>query len=96
MRRRIFTEAERRCLERWLREDVETQLTLTTLSRIRREWPNLAEDLELLFKAIRKMQRLRRWRGRRRLDEFGSALRCAESALTRARRELATSGGLRR
>jgi len=88
---RIFTEAERECLERWLEEDVEEPITLTTLSRIRKGWPALAEDLELLFRAVRRMQRLQRWEGRTTWgSEFGSALRRAESELTRARRGGAT------
>ena len=96
MRRRIFTEAERECLETWIEEEVEDPITLTTLSRIRKGWPGLAEDMELMFKAIEKLQRLCRWRGRATGgSEFGSALRRAESALTRARRGAATSSASR-
>lgn len=91
MRRRIFTEAERKCLEKWLTEGVEEPITLTTLSRIRKGWPGLAEDMDLMFRAVRRLQRLRRWRGRTtRGSGFGSALQRAESALTRLRRDAAT------
>ena len=93
MRRRKFTEAERGCLETWLEEGVERPITLTTLSRIRKGWPGLAEDMDLMFRAIRKLQRLRRGRGRvTGGSEFDSALLRAGSALTRARRGAATSG----
>ena len=91
VRRRIFTEAERECLERWLEEGVEKPITLTTLSRIRKGWPGLAEDMTLLFKAVRRLQRLKRWRGRTTGGTgFGSALRLAESALTRSKNAGAT------
>ena len=86
MRRRIFTEAERGCLETWLEDGVEDQMALTTLSRIRKGWPELAEDLDLMFRAIRRLQRLRRWRGRETGgSEFGLASRRAASGLTRVR-----------
>jgi len=91
VRRRIFTEAERECLEKWLMEGVEEPITLTTLSRIRKGWPGLAEDMDLMFRAVRRLQRLRRWRGRTTGgSRFGSALRRAESALTRSRNAAST------
>jgi hypothetical protein len=93
VRRRIFTEAERECLETWLEEGVEDPITLTTLSRIRKGWPELAEDMELMFRAIRKLQRLRRWRGRATGGSgFGLASRRAASVLTRVRSALSTLG----
>jgi len=92
MRRYIFTDRERRLLEEWIEEGVENQQTRIVLSWVRRNWIGLEEDMELLFKVVRKLQGQQRWWGRiTGRSEFGSALRRAESALTRARRGATTS-----
>ena len=91
MRRFIFTDRDRRLLEAWIAGEEETQDMRKLLSQIRKGWPLLAEDMELLFKTIEVMMRRKRWRerliGR---SEFGSALRRAESGLTRVKRGAAT------
>jgi hypothetical protein len=75
LRRYIFTDLERRLLERWMETEEESQETRKVLSWIRQGWPSLAEDMTLLFKAVKMMQRRRRWRGyKTRGSEFGSAL----------------------
>jgi len=87
VRRRIFTGRERRLLEEWILDGSETAETRKLLSWIRHGFPRLAEDLEVLFLAIRTMQERRRWRVRlARSSELGSALRLAESGLKRPRR----------
>jgi hypothetical protein len=92
MRRFIFTDRERGLLEAWLTEGVENQQTRIVLSWVRRNWISLEEDMTLLFKVVRKLQDQQRWWGRvTGRSEFGSALRRAESALTRARRGATTS-----
>jgi len=92
MRSYIFTEWERELLRSWLEEGKESQSTRNLLSKIRKRWPDLAEDMTILFEAIRKMQRLQRWRGRLTgHSEFESALLRAGSALTRARKGWNTS-----
>ncbi len=91
MRRYIFTERERSLLREWIESGEEGQETRNVLSWIRHGWPDLAEDMTLLFTVIDRMMRLHRWRGyTTRGSEFGSALRRAESALMRARRGVAT------
>ena len=93
MRNFIFTERDRRLLEAWIDGEEETQDMRKLLSQIRKGWPLLADDMELLFRTIKVMMRRERWRERMTGgSEFGSALRRAESALTRARRGGATSG----
>ena len=65
MRGYIFTERERRLLERWMRDEgEEDQQTRIALSWVRRNWLTLADDMALLFEAVRTMMRRRRWRGR--------------------------------
>ena len=92
MRKFIFTERERRLLRKWLETGEENGETLKVLSWIRKRWPMLAEDMTLLFETIKAMQRQQRWRERMTKDsEFGSVLRRAESALTRAKRGRTTS-----
>jgi len=83
----IFTERERRLLERWIRDDgEENQQTRIVLSRVRRNWFTLADDMVLLFEVVRTMMR-RRWRGRvTRGSGFGAVLRGAESSLSRGGR----------
>jgi hypothetical protein len=86
LRRYIFTDRERRLLEDWIETAEETGDLPRILSWIRQGWPGLADDMTLLFKTVRTMMRRRRWRGYvTRGSEFGSALRRAEYALTRAR-----------
>lgn len=93
MRRYIFTDRERRLLERWIETDEENQEIRNILSWIRQGWPGLADDMTILYEAIRTMMRRRRWkRYKTQSSELGSALRRAESELTRARRDAATSG----
>lgn len=92
MRRYIFTDRERRLLEEWIEsEESESQATRDLLTKIRKGWPGLAEDVALLFKTMDRMMNRRRWRGyATRGSEYGSALRRAESALTRLRNGAAT------
>lgn len=91
MRRFILTDRERRLLERWIEDEEEDQQTRIVLSWVRRNWSTLADDMTLMFETIRVMMRRKRWRGRMTgRSEFGSALRRAESALTRVRRGAAT------
>jgi len=91
MRRYIFTGRERRLLEAWIETAEENQETRNVLSWIRQGWPGLADDVTLLFRAVRTMMRRQRWRGYvTRGNKFGSALRRAESALTLARKGAAS------
>ena len=93
MRRFIFTKRERELLSTWLETGEEDNETRKLFSRIRKGFQEMAEDMELMFAVIRALMRRRRWRGRiTGRTEFGSALRRAESALTRTRRGAATSG----
>ena len=92
MRSFIFTERERRLLERWLEEGEENVETVKVFHWIRRNLTPVREDVELMLRVIRELRRQRRWRGRiTRQSEFGSRLRRAESELTRARSVRATS-----
>jgi len=92
VRRYIFTDRERRLLEQWIDSEMnESQATRDLLTKIRKGWPRLAEDMALMFRAVRTMMSRRRWRGyATRGSEYGSALRRAESALTRLRNGAAT------
>jgi hypothetical protein len=91
-RRFIFTERERRLLERWLEEGEEDVDVPRIFTWIRSNLTTIREDVELMLRVIRELRRRRRWRGRiRDRSEFGSALRRAESALTRARSARAAS-----
>jgi hypothetical protein len=86
VRRYIFTDRERKLLRGWMETGEESQGTMNVLSWIRQGFPLLAEDMDLLFKAIRTMQRRHVWRGyATRRSEFGSALRRARSSLNRVR-----------
>ncbi len=96
MRKFIFTERERRLLERWLEEGEETGETLKVFTWIRANTSPVREDVELMLRVIRELRRRRRWRGRpSSRSEFGSRLRRAGSALTRERRGRSTSGASR-
>jgi len=92
LRRYIFTDRERRLLEQWIDSEMnESQATRDLLTKIRKGWPRLAEDMTLLFRVTRTMMSRRRWRGyATRGSEYGSALRRAVSALTRLRNAGAT------
>ena len=88
MRSYIFTERERRLLLRWIEDEGdEDQQTRIVLSWVRRNWIPLADDMTLLFEAVRAMMRRGRWRGRvTGGSEFGASLRGSEASLGRARR----------
>jgi len=77
--------------EAWMAGEEETQDMRKILSQIRKGWPKLADDMELLFRTIDVMMKRERWRERLTGgSEFGSILRRAVSGLTRARRDVAT------
>jgi len=84
MRAKVFTERDRRLLESWLEEGVETGETRKLFTQIRRSTPQLLADLQLMRRAINELKKRRRWRGRvTGGSEFGSASRRAESRLSR-------------
>jgi len=90
--RTIFTARNRRLLERWLEKGEETGETRKLFTQIRRSTPQLLSDLQLMRRVITELKRRRRWRGRvTGGSESGSALRRAESALSRIRNGGATS-----
>jgi len=92
LRSYIFTERERELISKWMETGEETQQTKNILSWIRKRWLMLAEDVELWMQTIKAMQRKQVWRSYiTRHSEFGSALRRAESALTRLRGDAGTS-----
>jgi len=96
MRSYIFTERERRLLRRWLEEDVETHETVKVFMKIRAYTSSLRGDLELMLEVAKELRKRRRWSGYvTKGSEFGSALRRAESALTRLRNARDTSGASR-
>ena len=87
MRRYILTENDRQRLLQWLEEDVEDQHTRNIFSQIRKNITPLREDIQLILRVIRKLQKERRWRGRAsRGDELGRALLKADSRLKAYRR----------
>jgi len=89
--RTIFTDRDRRLLERWLEEDEETGETRKLFTWIRRNTPQLLSDLKLMNRVITKLKKRKRWRGRIvGGSEFASASRRAESASSRTKREGAT------
>ena len=91
MRRYIFTEAERRLLEEWLKTGRESQKTRNAFYKIRASVASLNQDLRLMLGVVRELKRRGRWSGRiTEADGFGSSSRLAESGLTRLRRERAT------
>ena len=86
MRRYILTDRERRLLRAWLETGEEAEDLPRLFTWIRRSIPRLTEDTDLILSTIRELKRRRRWRGRLTDgDQFGSALRRAESGLTRLR-----------
>ena len=79
--RTIFTDRDRRLLERWLEEGVETGETRKLFTWIRRNTPQLLKDLRLMSMVITELKRRRRWRGRIvGGSEFASASRREGSA----------------
>jgi len=96
MRSYIFTDRERRLLREWLEEDVESRETVKLFTRIRAYTPGLREDLRLMLRVMRELQKRRRWHGYdTKGTGFGSALRRARSALTRLKNGGATSDASR-
>jgi len=83
----IFTDRERRILERWLTDGEEDLDAPRIFHWIRRNTLTLARDMELMIKVVEKLRREKRWRGRwTRGCVLGSKYRLAESGLTRLRR----------
>jgi len=79
--RTIFTERDRRLLERWLENGEETGETRKLFTWIRRNTPRLLMDLRLMSRVITELKRRRRWRGRIvGGSEFASASRREGSA----------------
>jgi hypothetical protein len=96
MRTFIFTDRERRLLERWLATGEEADDMPWIFTWIRQNMPRLVADMDLVLVVIRELQRRHRWRGYiTDRSEFGSTLRRAESGLTRLGRGRATSGASR-
>ena len=78
--RTIFTDRDRRLLERWLEDGEETGEIRKLFTRIRRSTPQLLRDLRLMSRVITELKRRRRWRGRiAGGSEFGSTSRREES-----------------
>jgi len=81
VRTKVFTERDRRLLERWLEDGEETGETRKLFTRIRRNTPQLLKDLRLMSRVITELKRRHRWRGRIvGGSEFDSASRPAGSA----------------
>ena len=81
MRTKVFTDRDRRLLERWLEIGEETGETRKLFTRIRRCTPQLLMDLRLMSRVITELRKRRRWRGRVvGGSEFASASRRAGSA----------------
>lgn len=64
MRKYIFTENERRILNLWLEEGVETQSARDLFTKIRVNITELRKDLQLMNRVGRRLQREKRWWGR--------------------------------
>jgi len=64
VRTKVFTERDRRLLEQWLEEGVETGETRKLFTQIRRSTPQLLRDLKLIHRVIDELKRSRRWAGR--------------------------------
>ena len=62
--RTIFTDRDRRLLERWLEDGEETGETRKLFTWIRRNTPSLLRDLRLMSRVITELKRRHRWRGR--------------------------------
>jgi hypothetical protein len=87
MRSYIFTRRERELLERWLEMGEESQTTRNLFTSIRTNFPQLADDVQLLIRVIRRLQRHRRWHGRvRKSDRLLTLLHSAKKSLKRARK----------
>ena len=90
--RTIFTERDRRLLLSWLDDVEETGETRKLFTEIRRETPQVLQDLNLMSRVILELKRRRRWRGRAPGGrEFASTSRCVGSASTQPRRGADTS-----
>jgi hypothetical protein len=86
MRRYILTDKDREILLKWLDTDEEDQRTRNLLSKIRKNILRISDDISLILKAIRKMQRMHRWRERvSPKDELGRAILRARSKLKRVK-----------
>jgi len=64
VRTKVFTERDRRLLERWMEEGEETGETRKLFTRIRRCTPQLLRDLRFMSRVITELKRRHRWRGR--------------------------------
>jgi len=81
VRTKVFTERDRRLLERWLEYSEETGETRKLFTGIRRSTPQLLMDLRLMSRVIMELKRRHRWRGRiTGGSEFASASRREGSA----------------
>jgi len=86
MRRYILTDKDREILLKWLDTDEEDQPTRNLLSQIRKNILRISDDIGLILKAIRKMQRMHRWSGRAsHKDELGRAILHSISKLKRVK-----------
>jgi len=86
MRRYILTNRDREILLKWLDTDEEDQQTRNLLSQIRKNILRISDDINLILKTIRKMQRMHRWSGRASpKDELGRALLRARSKLNQVK-----------
>jgi len=73
-------------LFKWQDTDEEDQQTRNLLSQIRKNILRMSDDMSLILKAIRKMQRMNRLRGRASSkDELGRAILRARSELKQAK-----------
>jgi len=86
MRRYILTDKDREKLLKWLDTDEEDQQTRNLLSQIRKNILKISDDIDLILKAIQKLQRQHRWWGRAsRKDKFGQAYLRTRSKLKRVK-----------
>ena len=89
----IFTDRERRLLERWLEKGEEDVDAPRVFHWIRRNTLPLARDMELMLRVVERLRLEGRWSGRlTSRSMLGSKLRLAESTLIRLRRRGHTSG----
>jgi hypothetical protein len=88
MRSYIFTKREIERLLAWLRTGEEDDGTRMLLSRIRRNWPTLRDDIQLFLLAVKKMRALGRGDRRPRLKEvLGSEVAGKAKALSELARK---------
>lgn len=86
MRSYIFTKREIERLLAWLRTGEEDDGTRMLLSRIRRNWPTLRDDIQLFLLTIKKMRALGRGDRRPRLKEVLSSAGKAKALSDLARK----------